>query len=608
MINGPVKRIVENARRNSKKNIDVNFNLEECVRTVSEYCKKIVKEQPDITAEELKNMVLWMLYKVTEEYCKIANIRGSLFQLEAAKKIAENPEMVKPIYDRTLCSLEYYINNPNYNSNFRRACELVVAQAIIDKEELEKENFSIKKIVSNESATKQLKQQYSKNKTKLQELNQYKKLFFGDEYESVFTMIQLSIPGFEEQIREQQYETINLLYKFFTEFNVLLEFLKRQNFNIQNILFSGLSYEFSSGNHNRDKVGAKEIFEEEFLEDEDLESVLAYSLFMQNRFAKICQELNYGILCIDTLGFWQDIIDGKTDFKIPKDVEQGILKKEKCLRQLVQNLFSNIKENNITGNLTQEEKERGYVSYDPTKKIEQIVKQEGKNYKEIFDELLDSDNDLEHDIEIYKSLYIQTSNTYNTKDRLIAFFVRTLIDSKKTKNWGITPIEVGENGEIINVLENKDIDKILISIDYEGFNMPIRVHIDRQLLCDILRNYNGDTKIPIYEGAEDFIINGKLLTTNLLMPMQKDKKKTIREKLSKAKEGTEEYNLLEHLLFLADKDKFPKHLMEKVVTKEGIKYIRKPKRYFDLATGEQFTKEGDQYTKLEEKGNESDGR
>ena len=51
-------------------------------------------------------------------------------------------------------------------------------------------------------------------------------------------MIQLSIPGFEEQIREQQYETFNLLYQFFTEFNVLPDFLKRQNFNMQNILFN----------------------------------------------------------------------------------------------------------------------------------------------------------------------------------------------------------------------------------------------------------------------------------------------------------------------------------------------------------------------------------
>lgn len=86
MINAPVKRIVENARRNSKKNIDVKFNLEECVKTVYEYCKKVIQEQPNITAEKLKEEVLWILYKVTEEYCKIANIRGALFQLEAAKK------------------------------------------------------------------------------------------------------------------------------------------------------------------------------------------------------------------------------------------------------------------------------------------------------------------------------------------------------------------------------------------------------------------------------------------------------------------------------------------------------------------------------------------
>lgn len=86
--------------------------------------------------------------------------------------------MVKPIYDRTIHSLEHYIKNPNYTSNFKKACELVIVQAILDKEELEKENLPIKKALSNESTTKKLEKKYSRNKTKLQELEQYKRLFF----------------------------------------------------------------------------------------------------------------------------------------------------------------------------------------------------------------------------------------------------------------------------------------------------------------------------------------------------------------------------------------------------------------------------------------------
>ena len=48
--------------------------------------------------------------------------------------------------------------------------------------------------------------------------------------------------------------------------------------------------------------------------------------------------------------------------------------------------------------------------------------------------------------------------------------------------------------------------------------MPVRLHIKKEFLIDILEAYNGKAILPIYEGKKDLDINGEVRPTNIGMP------------------------------------------------------------------------------------------
>lgn len=130
--------------------------------------------------------------------------------------------------------------------------------------------------------------------------------------------------------------------------------------------------------------------------------------------------------------------------------------------------------------------------------------------------------------------------------------------------------------------------------------MPLRLHIPKDLLIRLINLYNGNPIVPVYEGAQDFVNNGELLTTNVLMPISKTHGKLISEVTNKNNENGISNDLIEHLLFLKNSDKYPKHLKRKVMTKKGIAYERPARKYVNLLSGEEYNLNGQTYIKVEE--------
>ena len=49
--------------------------------------------------------------------------------------------------------------------------------------------------------------------------------------------------------------------------------------------------------------------------------------------------------------------------------------------------------------------------------------------------------------------------------------------------------------------------------------MPLRVHINKNSLISLIKKYKGDTTIPEYKNPEDFEVGGRIVPTNVLMPL-----------------------------------------------------------------------------------------
>lgn len=130
---------------------------------------------------------------------------------------------------------------------------------------------------------------------------------------------------------------------------------------------------------------------------------------------------------------------------------------------------------------------------------------------------------------------------------------------------------------------------VLIGIDYEGFNMPLRLHIPKNDIVEYLETNNQDTIIPIYEGNRDFTVYNTPITTQILMPFTREQKAEIRE-IDKEKRP-QVCNFIEHLLFLTNQDKYPEHLKVERVIKGKKMRARPNRKYINLATGDLLEKD-----------------
>lgn len=112
------------------------------------------------------------------------------------------------------------------------------------------------------------------------------------------------------------------------------------------------------------------------------------------------------------------------------------------------------------------------------------------------------------------------THLYRLKEFSIKSLLYTAITDQKKNiiNWGL-------------VLEDDCTDEkyALLGFDIKSLNSPIFVHINKDDLEQFLKTLTGDTKIRMYEGANDmysYTIKQRV-TTQLLYPLSKDEKKKL---------------------------------------------------------------------------------
>lgn len=607
MKNHTLIRVIDDTRQYVRTEpTDVHLlHIEDGIGFVISYCNKILEENPGISADELREKFIKDIKGNMQRYCEVSDIREQLYHLEAVKKLIGHVDEISKQYTQIhhLNDNELYTDEQIYNSNFIKCCQLAIRQALLQVRNLEQglDEDTIHFL----NKYKKLSERGKENLEQRIEISIIKKfkemlpLLTGSYPERINAQLKLNANTIEGHIKAGQYNTMFSIGEFFKKINLLEVFRKRHSNTMKSTLGINLSFETQTNRFDSDSIGMEELFSKEFLEKEELNHILSYSSFLQNRFAKVSKRINLGLFAVDTLDLWEEIVKGNHVLNISRRMLKAIAYKEKCLEQLITNIETTVKETEDERrkkNKTSELQERDNNEFNEI--VDIYDEQEGDNYKDIFNDLLpEAENNLAQDIMTYSILFKQIDNVYRIKHEIMGYMVRSLIDTEGI-NWGIIRKEL-RNGRMIDTLEHNNTKKVLIAIDYEGLNFPVRMHIDKNMLCDFMSSYNGRVIIPLYEGANDFIYGGNVVSTNMLMPFPKRHAKRVSDELVKTPEGTEKRNLLEHLQFLANKDRYPEHLMKKIISPSGVIKKKPETKYVDLLTGIEYIKDDNGLTRLE---------
>lgn len=213
------------------------------------------------------------------------------------------------------------------------------------------------------------------------------------------------------------------------------------------------------------------------------------------------------------------------------------------------------------------------------KDINRYSKEEYINY---FDEILpECENDFDIDLLSGQSSRNNINIIYAVKDNMIKELLLQIDYNSKIKNWGYMVEEQG----------NKK--KILLGIDYPGFNMPLRLHVDKKDIIEYFKVIRNSAVIPIYEGCNDMSYKGRMLTTKVLMPLTETRESEIINKNKTLNSVDVKYSYIKHL--------------GNLVTKKCKKISQiYPHKYIDLESGKTGVKMNGKFIPDEEQENQDD--
>lgn len=574
-------KIIEKAKRTYNEQ-QKNYIISS-IELARKYILDFVARNPNKDLNELKNDILNELYENSYEFAEISNLKNDVFQYEIIDLFIKNPKELEEYYNKMKNSVKksdgakFFIDR-----TFEERKEDFIRQIILLVEEFHDKNGELIDIIQRYSrgdkdATDKINESRKKlSRVKREKVDeQIKNIAEGD-----LSIIKMILPEnkrkVEELLKQTYIKILNFIGDFFEKNDLLDKYIQRNNSQLSSIGLSRLSID-------KDKFKEKSILNKEFLEQLDFYELPVMTAFWLNRYTKEIQSLNNGIFAINTLGLWEDIISGKTKLGINDEQYKAIYCKTEFLKIAEQAITESTNEKIHNNSAYIIEKTDDVATIDVRKELDEIEEIVRVRYHDEFEGILpNSYTQIMEDLNIYMPLASNIINGYSHKDEILATQILSYIKSKRIKNWGY----IKENKS------QKD-NMLLIGIDYEGYNMPVKLHMHKERVIQILREAELDPIIPFYEGNEDFKISGNMLKNHIIMKLTKEQEHEIIRLATDTsnKRTTQMINFIEHLNFLRSADKYPKHLAKPIVKKGNVVFARPLRKYINLETNEIWIKE-----------------
>lgn len=538
------------------------FYMKKDLELILEYFERIKKENPNMRVIDMQEKYIDEQYEILVDFSKSANIRGKYFQYKAAKELIKDGKKLEEMYNQLNKegNIKYKdgIYNANNENNYKVLIEdmrYALGHRFIPKETIRfSENY---KNASNKEK-REIESNLSNEERRVLEV--LVNTTTEDEVTNIRNLIIALLPDIEGEIKKDLINSMKSMGRFFEQFNFIERYKSLNSSKLKGMGLSELEQPLYKDRFGKKEVELNKLFSEEVLEQYSVEDLLVLNAFWQNRFAKETERINNAIFALVELEILEN--SDKTAYT---NWEMELIETKTELLKGISAIVSTIlnKKNEKKNSKGEYENE----TIDVRKEVEAVLDPFQKRYDDyIYEKTGKTDNNLSNDYINYSLLYNQLENAYKCKNSTMMNILSMIYDDKSKTNWGYIADEMSR-------LKN-DSKFLLIGIDYEGMNMPVRLHIERSLIKNFLKCRGEKMELPVYEGAEDFTHNGNVIPTQILMPASNKYKKCINECLKKRNLPEDQEKMLYHLRYIKDHDKYPEHLKNR------------PEKVINIQTGE----------------------
>lgn len=595
----------ERTIKSNLRNFDVNYSI--LFNKVKDY----MESNPNLSDDEIEEKLDEYIYNIADELLNVQLIKNENLQYNTFSFLKNNPDRFEYYYNKNKDSNEIKKFEKEqqlfYSSNTENNIKISLYDVIsfvrnINSPDMNKAYEEYKQGNSNSS----YKNSRFQVAMKIKEFSEGKKEIDVTKY-----AIDQFQKLFEDSLNKKYINNLDLIIGRLNSLNALDVYINRHNGKYQ---YWGLDSLSLTLNYNKE-TGETGLLEK--LNDKNLETLSPHKLsiltaFWTNRYLKEMTQINDAYFAIKTMNLIPKIRQSSRDenknviVNLDDKQKEVICEKNALLTNLIKRVYEDfdyqIKINETQGKKVNLDKQiEGYVE----KELQKINRQVGFDYKVYFDQKSKiGRNFILDDIKACNLSQQLVAQLYGIKDTQMMVVLENLYANPKlSDNWGII---------IEDDYEPKN-SKILIGVDIEGFNMPLRLHCSYNDLVDFLRSKENDTKIRYYFGGRDFSTESSHISTNVLFPLSKKQTEYL-------KSNKENSNFVEHLKYLANAKDFPEHLKEKRFEKKKIqvggtrnnpKYqmvnesikVKPDIKYYDIENDKFYKKENDKYIPLDnEKG------
>ena len=594
------RHVLRRSLRNEQKDI---WYSEADAQALYKLIQKYHNEDPDISNAEIYNKIMELFIRTNAEIVKIPTIKSDTFRYNICKELNRDTHKRREAYDKV--HKEELAGRPvqmdettTYSSNKLSSARTITLQGLLGlraqhnvfEPEMQKNYRMFFK------ASKKFQNEYKRTLTseERRQLDTLRELFEGDEFTQFSVFLKQSESGLEENLKEDHIVSILFLGDRLKEFGLLEKYSEIQGKLYRALGVSDLEYPLRG--NNPDTLSIEGLFTRQVLEKMSVEKLAMLSAFWMNRFTKELDALNKSLCIVNQLGLWNQVRTAKPkgdagmiSVDIDKEELKYVYRKIHFLQEASLVMLDTL---DLEDDKDADEIIEGMTSkkiikrVDPTYVLKSMDFTMGADYREYFEKLLpEGSHKFLEEFDNYRVIENAIHNSYRFKDFNMLAILSNLYQNNSSKNWGVI-LESGKD------IEKQDM--ILLAIDVEGFNMPIRLHIEKEMVLDFLRANQETTKLPIYEGDRDFYSRAlsKMISTPVLMPLCKKQRDGIDKLMERTNSSSSSREFVEHIAFLADPTKYPDHLKEEYTNrkkgKAKVQKRRPNRRYVDLVDGKKY--------------------
>lgn len=566
--------------------------------------KEFIEENPEATNEEVSKFIEVYLDSIYEETPNFYMVKNDVRHYNCYTAFKNNPRIFDKYFDKYINDKKEYKkyvkdeDDPIYTANNDECYKYAMLELIHCIKGSSNENSKrVYKEFEELSLDKQLKM--------LEENPDFEfKYRVNDEVErngerSAAKFCVNFLQGkFEDYIKEELIANITTVICKLDEIASLDQFIAKQNKSFRLYHLDQLQIEKKS------KIGEEGLYakySKDNLYKMSVDKLTVLDAFWTNRYIKEISRINdasFAIKDFDLINIIRNTPrdeNGDVIINFSENEKRFLCSKNAIITNIVKRIFADIRDNAELEELESIKmgNNKAY-SFQVDRQLGALKLQIGKKYDDYFKNLLpNSNNDILSDIERCQKTQNVISNLYVLKDSQVLTVLENLyVSSSMSDNWGIMFEDMNQ--------DISKVRKVLLGVDIEGFNMPLRLHVNKNDLIDFLKTKNGNSIMRVYDGSDDYIIDNRLLSTNVLFPFSKKQVAYLKSNSPKGTYYTPNY--IEHLNYLANNRNYPEHLkevktIERIEKKKNKKHkihvetrVRPNVRYVDLESGIVYNK------------------